>query len=479
MSRARKVSKINQGFSGDLEEDNGIQKVRSPDQYVQFPTPVSNLKTESGPQALLLVTASFTMTLLQSGMADSFHLLIPGLQDHYNIDSTEASLTSSILTLTSLFMSPVASICLHHFSHKATITMGALLSSLGLVMGGLYSLLVPGNTASILVLYLTVGGVTGLGHSLMYLPAVDILTYYFQHRLGLAIGLAVAGSPIGQVLVAPVLFMFTSTLDLGPALCLLSSLGVLAILPIMMYRIVGDLEENQESKISSSRFKNAVMSPQVLILSTACFLILLGVFATLFYLPERNTLLGFEKDKNILFFRIVGVANCIGRIIFGILLDAFQDRVILLTAGVTIINAISVISSSFLHSMMTQAIFYAVFGFTWGAFITGIIIILSGIDRNISVPFSMCLLSIGISSFVSPPLAGFLHDISGTFTIGFLTTGGLGVIGSIILLLMLLPFKKQYITPLRKSHYNKECYICSLKIDKPASGHTSQASYLT
>ena len=87
----------------------------------------------------------------------------------------------------------------------------------GLLISGLYIESGP-TVQNILVVHISVGGLVGLGFGLMYLPAMDIVPHYFDHRclikalsreaehsiifccrLGLATGIAAAGSGVGQV----------------------------------------------------------------------------------------------------------------------------------------------------------------------------------------------------------------------------------------------------------------------------------------
>ena len=82
---------------------------------------------------------------------------------------------------------------------------GVLLSTTGLLLAALYIQL--STDPSIVVLYLTIGLLTGLGFGLMYLPAMDIVQHFFTRRLGLAMGLACCGSGLGQFVVAPLLHL--------------------------------------------------------------------------------------------------------------------------------------------------------------------------------------------------------------------------------------------------------------------------------
>merc|ERR1711962_387173 len=88
---------------------------------------------------------------------------------------------------------------------------------------------ISSSKASILILYLTAGGLTGLGFSLMMLPSFDILTYYFTKNLGLATGLGTMGSPVGQMILGPLLNYTITTLGPGTSLCCLSGLMLLGV----------------------------------------------------------------------------------------------------------------------------------------------------------------------------------------------------------------------------------------------------------
>lgn len=61
----------------------------------------------------------------------------------------------------------------------------------------------PYFPASIYVLMLTFGVITGFGLSLCYVAAVVIVAYYFERRRSFATGLSVCGGGIGTFLFAP------------------------------------------------------------------------------------------------------------------------------------------------------------------------------------------------------------------------------------------------------------------------------------
>ena len=56
---------------------------------------------------------------------------------------------------------------------------------------------------SVVMLYFTVGVLTGLGFGLIYLPAIVSVSIYFEKKRAFATGIAVCGSGLGTFIFAP------------------------------------------------------------------------------------------------------------------------------------------------------------------------------------------------------------------------------------------------------------------------------------
>ena len=72
---------------------------------------------------------------------------------------------------------------------------GAILASSGMALSA--------AAESIVILYFTVGVLTGLGFGLIYLPAIVSVSIYFEKKRAFATGIAVCGSGLGTFLFAP------------------------------------------------------------------------------------------------------------------------------------------------------------------------------------------------------------------------------------------------------------------------------------
>ena len=166
--------------------------------------------------------ASFFISFLQDGFTYSFGLLLPRISEHFQVGRGEAALSSSIMIFLIFAIGPLAAALTTKYGHRAVTLLGVAVSSFGLLTAAVYIHLI--NVPNIVVLYLTVGLFTGLGFGLMYLPAWDIIEVYFDRRLGLATGLAAAGSGLGQLVFSPVFHHAELHLGLEGTLYLLAGL---------------------------------------------------------------------------------------------------------------------------------------------------------------------------------------------------------------------------------------------------------------
>merc|ERR1711962_695424 len=212
---------------------------------------------------------------------------------------------------------------------------------------------ISSSKASILILYLTAGGLTGLGFSLMMLPSFDILTYYFTKNLGLATGLGTMGSPVGQMILGPLLNYTITTLGPGTSLCCLSGLMLLGVGSGLCFTIPckkkTQTQKRQESSSHQTKdaIKTLLSSPKIYILCFRQFFFAFGLFTTYSYLSSRAIYFGINEDMNGVLLAIIGVTTCVGRVIFGIILDKYRPFSIQITSAALAINSIFVMTSSF------------------------------------------------------------------------------------------------------------------------------------
>jgi len=295
---------------------------------------------------------------------------------------------------------------------------------------------------------------------------MDIVPYYFDRRLGLATGIAAAGSGIGQVVLAPLLHLGTQNLGLGATLLSLAGLVASAAGFALLYKMPGNWSWSDGSGYkgispSSSRRPSAesvehtaaeglTCSAEVnsraesqggghlcslLLLLVSHFLFNIGIFTAFSFTSDRAVQRGLDLASSSLLLSMMGVSNCAGRVLFGLLLDRFRDQAVAITVVAMVLNSVSIISSDFLPDLIGQVAFSVIFGFTFGCYISSVMVVLSvtmASRTSLTNPLGLILLTAGVSSLVGPLVAGSLFDLTGSHRLGFLCCGGLATLGSLL-----------------------------------------------
>jgi len=142
-----------------------------------------------------VVFASFMIHIIADGITYSFGVFLPELIKEFDSDRGATSLIPSILVGVTLGSGPIASYFTNRFGCRLVTIGGAILAAAGMALSV--------AATSVVMLYFTVGVLTGLGFGLIYLPAIVSVSIYFEKKRAFATGIAVCGSGLGTFIFAP------------------------------------------------------------------------------------------------------------------------------------------------------------------------------------------------------------------------------------------------------------------------------------
>lgn len=197
------------------------------------------------------------------------------------------------------------------------------------------------------------------------------------------------------------------------------------------------------SKETSDTFQemmnfSILKDPIFIIFTVSNFLTSIGFNIPYVYLVSQATVLGIDRERGSYLLGVIGIANTVGRIILGYLSDKpWVNRLLVYNLSLTICGlatAFSVLCLDF-YSLATYS---AVFGFTIGAYVglTSVILVdLLGLEK-LTNAFGLLLLFQGIASFLGPPLAGWLYDMTESYKPGFILAGSTIAISGTMLFLI-------------------------------------------
>ena len=97
-------------------------------------------------------------------------------------------------------------------------------------------------------------------------------------------------------------------------------------------------------------------------------LLALSIDAGLTFNPDRAISLGLRPMQTSFLLVVMGISNTLGKLITGLLMDAFSSRISSLTCLLMIVHTVAFGAGSYLPSLAGQAVMFGLFGFTLGAY---------------------------------------------------------------------------------------------------------------
>ena len=133
--------------------------------------------------------------MIADGCGFSFGVLYSELLDYFGESKGKTAWVGSLFLSVPLITGPVASALTNRFGCRKTTIVGSLIATAGFVL----SAFMP----NIEWLCFSFGVIAGLGLSMVYVPAVVVVAYYFEKKRAFATGIAVSGSGVGTFIFAP------------------------------------------------------------------------------------------------------------------------------------------------------------------------------------------------------------------------------------------------------------------------------------
>lgn len=353
----------------------------------------------------------------------SLGILQKDIKNYFGISQKKANLLSS-LNIGFMFLSgPLTSALAVQFGCRKVIIIS------GLVHGFTYiaSALMP-NFNLILV---TFGFIGGLSYGCTFLTGFNMLVEYFDVKLGIANGIAVASSGLGAFAFAPLTGFLTETYGWTKTLYIL---GLIAFLCVLFGSFLKPFENglSKSDEMVTLHQNNIILKKESAIIkflkeitnislirenkSFACivvsnFFIFFAYYIPFIYIPVRANDLKIENYTWII--SIIGMTNIPIRIFFGFLSDRKFLQAIHMNSFCLLLASVLLFGYFFLHTFELQI----VFGFLFAIPMAGInclptkyLVDVVG-SENFRNANGLTNLFRGLGALFGPYLAGFLNFV--------------------------------------------------------------------
>ncbi|KAF7863218.1 hypothetical protein EAF04_007300 [Stromatinia cepivora] len=278
------------------------------------------------------------------------------------------------------------------------------------------------------------GVLGGIATGMTMSPGMTAVGQYFNKKRGAAMGITVAGSSIGGV-VFPIALakMFANPkLGFGWTVRIIGFI-MLAVLGISCTAIRARLPPRKKSFFLPSAFKEL---PYVTLLISA-FLMILGVFIPIFYLPTYAVEYGMSTELASYLVAILNGASFFGRVIPGVLADKVGRLNMFCVVGIS--TGILVFCWQSITSNAGIIVFAAIYGFCSGAIVSLVTVCFATVPKNpqnIGTYMGMGMAVTGFAALIGPPINGALVDHYHSFNQVADFSGVMVLIGGIFVLVI-------------------------------------------
>ncbi|KAF9581166.1 hypothetical protein BGW38_001922 [Lunasporangiospora selenospora] len=317
---------------------------------------ISDRAPDGGFRAWMVVLGSF---LIHSFCFAPTEYIFGIFEHHYMIMYPSASHGSiafigALGSSTTYFAGFVSGVTADKFGYRFTALLGTAVMGISLVLASF--------ATQVWQLYLTQGVLFGIGASLVYYPAIGAPSYWFDAKRGLALGLAVSGTGLGGLGLAPAT---QALMDAVGANWTLRALALFCVVvcgaasfmiterhsgekvpepaPPISDVELGQLSEKLSPKTSEQKKLKGIAGffaelkvfkdLEFLSLTFAELAASIGFLIPMYYFQTYSLFIGLTAEKGALIAGISSGASCLGRIALGYAADRLPKTLVVSTFG--------------------------------------------------------------------------------------------------------------------------------------------------
>lgn len=343
----------------------------------------------------------------------------------------------TILSLTMAVLFPTAGKFLN-LNLKATLLFGGLCEYIALGVMSLYH--------NVYLFYVS-GFFIGVGMSItLYMAIPMLLNMWFEKRLGLAMGIAMACNGVSGALFSQVIGFALPIIGWRSCYILLAVCGLAIYLPAILFLVktpqqkgmlpYGSEGEKIVDKTPESAEQGDLTTGQLLKLPAFICMVIFGVVlaAAQSEIPHIATASSAHFGYAVQMAATMVSLNCVGLLIGNVLIGMINDRLgekttVTLGIGLVILSQVMLIMGRASIALVFAGVF--LFGFSMATY-NVIAPLMTGTifgTKNYNTVWAFICSAASIAGAIAPPVFGLTYDFTGSYTLMFYLVIGLSVIG--------------------------------------------------
>ncbi|XP_060068425.1 monocarboxylate transporter 12-like [Ylistrum balloti] len=372
---------------------------------------------------------------LHTGVGVIHNILMERFDENVVKTSWASSLYIGMVSLTGI----LASVLINRFSCRVTMFIGAFLMSVGFIICAF----VP----SLDLVIIFFGVLTGIGSGLVYFAAYAVLGYNFSHKRNIAIGIAVSGVGIGNLVIVP--FVHAAREEYGNTgfFFILAGIALQEALFGCLF-FPSELETKQKIRYQNMKRENnmtvlnsifhslsILKCKSFLCLCVSMFFSSSGIHLVHVHLPRYAIEKGSSSMSASFLVSVYGICDCISRLLTGFATqDENIDEIVIYfgTFGLLGLSTLFFpLYASTYGGQLTYSVFFGLYSGCYTSVINTLTIHLLGIE-NLSAGLGLYLFFCGVGSIIGPVTAGAIIDYTRSYENSFLVAGSCITVASLL-----------------------------------------------
>jgi MFS family permease len=301
------------------------------------------------------------------------------------------------------------------------------------------SLLLTSQTNSFWQLFITYSLLLSIGTGALHTVAMSTVSRWFDKKRGLAIGMIISGSGIGQVIMAPFATFLISNFNWRIAYTLIGLISWVIVIPLSRLlkkdpHEIRALPDGVNSYSNSKDIENKKEGIQQVnysllqVLKTKDFWFLLSLWLfwsssallVLTHIVPYAIDIGHSSGEAAMVLSLLGGTSIAGGVLMGKISDSIGRKKVAIICSLVMAGAI--IWLIWAQNLWMLYIFAVVFGFAQGGLGPPINVLVGNTFglRNLGVIMGFLNIGWGLGSAIGPAIGGLIFDIRGSYSLAFL-----------------------------------------------------------
>ncbi|XP_062567415.1 monocarboxylate transporter 3-like isoform X2 [Saccostrea cucullata] len=300
--------------------------------------------------------------------------------------------------------------------------------------------------------FLSLLSLMGSGMCFIIISPVIVIGYAFEKYRGMAVGFTVMGAGFGMFVSGPLTQFLLDTFGLHGAFLILGGIGLQCVFLGSLMK-PSQLERRHKIEIRRAKFTKHEETEQnsrckvncELLHNKTFILIVLSAFLwnaaysiISVNLSNYAYAKGTTKQEAAFLWTMVGIGSTVNRFLAGLTLGPNGIDPLLLDFGfLGIIGILTLTFPLYANHFSGQCIFSLIYGIYSG----GLVVLINPLClelvglQQLPLAVGFTYFSGGVGSIIGPPLTGLLVDAMGDYSFAFYQTGGLFLLGALLVLL--------------------------------------------